>query len=78
LPTSAIDADRPYAPDGATWRPGSLDAGFGLCLDEPMMAACCGLIVAKLEGWDCSHGVRYEIAMFGTMGKPIAYLDVDV
>jgi hypothetical protein len=41
-----------------------------------MMTACCGLIVAKPPGWDCSHGVKHEIAMFETMRKPIAYLDV--
>ena len=40
-----------------------------------MMECCQTLFVARLEGWDVSKGVAYEIAAFALAGKPIYDLD---
>ena len=46
---------------------GKLDAlsyDTWLSLDEVIMQRCDGIIVAKMEGWDTSHGVNWEIDWF--------------
>lgn len=46
---------------------GNLDAyGYEtwLALDEAIMRGCVGLIVARMEGWETSYGVNWEINWF--------------
>lgn len=43
--------------------------------DKPLVAAAAGLIVADLEGWRVSFGVRKEIEWFREAEKPCLLLD---
>lgn len=43
--------------------------------NRPFIAACGGLIVAKLEGWENSSGIAGEISGFRAAKKPILYCD---
>lgn len=52
-----------------------LDHILWLEFDEVMMDKSDGLLVAKMEGWQESIGVQYEIDIFEQSGKPIMYLD---
>lgn len=57
---------------------GGLDAfdySIWLPLDEAVMAACDACIVAMMDGWKQSKGVRYEIDYFELERKPIFYLE---
>lgn len=52
-----------------------LDHEIWLPFDEPMMKAALGLIVCRLESWETSRGVRYEIDMFEkTLQRPVYYM----
>lgn len=51
-----------------------LDHEIWLPADQPMMDAARGLIVLKMDGWEVSRGLRYEIDTFYGRGKPIVYL----
>lgn len=51
-----------------------LDHEIWLPADQPMMDCAFGLIVSKMEGWDKSYGLKYEIDTFYGVGKPIVYL----
>lgn len=55
-----------------------LDHEIWLPADESFMEHCEGLIVARLEGWETSKGVAFEIMKFKEAGKPIEYVDFDV
>ena len=44
-----------------------LDHDIWLPLDEKMMVACDYLVVAKMEGWDTSKGVAFEIELGGAV-----------
>ena len=46
-----------------------------LWLDEGLMEAATGLIVAEMEGWETSVGMTHEIAAFARDAKPVLYLD---
>jgi len=48
---------------------------FWLPADQPMMDAAGGIIVVKMETWEKSTGVLYEIDQFETAGKPVRYLE---
>ncbi len=48
-----------------------------LPLDLHLMRGSVGIIVAKMDGWDQSYGVQFEIDYFTKIGKPIIYLDVN-
>lgn len=50
------------------------DHEFWLSWDEPFEAACEGLIVCKLPGWDTSRGIAKEIPLFETAGKTVEHL----
>lgn len=53
-----------------------LDSTFWTNLQRPMMeGAKRGLIVAKMDGWEESSGVKYEIEWFSKTGRPILYLN---
>lgn len=52
-----------------------LDHSIWLPLDEHMMKAARGIIVAKMAGWGESYGVGVEIEYFEKVGKPVLYLD---
>lgn len=47
---------------------------FWLAQDRHMMRAAKGLIVCKLEGWQDSYGVTYEIQHFRDAGKPVVFM----
>lgn len=49
--------------------------GLWLPLDEPLMRAADGLIVAEMEGWRESYGLSVEIDHFRRAGKPIFHID---
>lgn len=53
--------------DHATWLP----------FDEAMMGFADCLVVAHLEGWDESFGIKHEVEFFAAAGKPIFDLDPD-
>lgn len=52
-----------------------VDPKFWEDFNRPYIAACGGLIVAKLEGWDHSSGIAGEIRDFRAAHKPILYCD---
>lgn len=51
------------------------DHKIWLPFDEAIMEKADGMIVAKMEGWDTSYGIKHEIEVFTKAGKPIFYLD---
>lgn len=53
-----------------------LDHEFWLPADAPFMQSAYGLLVAKMESWEESFGLRHEIEEFAKQGKPIFYLEV--
>jgi hypothetical protein len=52
-----------------------LDHNIWLPFDEPMMRNAYGLIVAMMDGWQTSYGLRVEIDWFKSHGRPIVYLE---
>jgi hypothetical protein len=44
---------------------------------QPMIDAAAAMIVLKMDGWEESVGVQYEIGEFERTGKPVVYLEVD-
>lgn len=52
-----------------------LDLTLWLDFDAAMMMKADGMIVARLDGWKESSGVRHEIEVFQTAGKPVFHLD---
>lgn len=53
-----------------------LDHGIWLPFDEAIMAKSDAMLVAKMDGWEESRGIKHEIEFFTAAGKPIYYLDV--
>lgn len=45
-----------------------------LPFDEAIMQVCAALVVAQMDGWRESYGVRHEIEFFTTACKPVFYL----
>jgi hypothetical protein len=52
-----------------------LDHDLWMTADQPLMDTAKGLIVLKMEGWDQSHGLAYEIEIFTAMGLPVIYME---
>lgn len=52
-----------------------LDLTLWLDFDAAMMMKADAMIVARLDGWDKSSGVRHEIDVFEAAGKPVFHLD---
>lgn len=52
------------------------DHDLWMKLDAPFVAGATHCIVAKMDGWDKSRGVAFEIEAFQKAGKPILYMDV--
>jgi Domain of unknown function (DUF1937) len=55
-----------------------LDHDFWMETDKAFMQRCDGLIVAMMQGWTKSKGVRMEIDAFKKAGKPMRYWDPEV
>jgi hypothetical protein len=51
------------------------DHNIWLPFDAAIMEKSDGMIVAMMEGWDSSYGIKHEIEIFMKTGKPIFYLD---
>lgn len=47
-----------------------------LPFDSVMIDVCHGALVARLNGWDQSYGVKWEIEQFVKAGKPVIHLEV--
>lgn len=54
-----------YTADDAT------DGNFWLERQWPFAVAAAGLVIAKLDGWESSRGVREEWRWFLAAGKPV-------
>ena len=54
-----------------------LDHKFWLTQDRSHIATCAALWVYKLEGWDTSFGVSWEIGLCNGLLIPVEYLEVD-
>lgn len=54
-----------------------LDHSIWLPFDEAMMNVCDVLIVAHMDGWEESYGIKHEIEFFTKANKPIFDLDPD-
>lgn len=54
-----------------------LDHKIWLPFDEAMMRVADALVVAQMDGWRESYGVRHEITYFASECRPIVYLDPD-
>lgn len=52
-----------------------LDHSIWLPFDEAMMEAADCLIVARMDGWDESFGIKHEIEFFQREGKPVIHID---
>lgn len=55
-----------------------LDHSIWLEADRTFMEAARGIIVCKMQGWDESYGVKFEIEAFERMGKPVFYMEPGV
>lgn len=51
------------------------DHSIWLPFDQSIMNASQAMIVAKMDTWDSSKGIRHEIEYFEGAGKPVFYLD---
>ena len=51
-----------------------LDHGIWIPFDEAMMDVCDALIVAEMDGWRESKGIRHEIEYFERQQKLVHYL----
>ena len=51
------------------------DHDLWMKLDAPFVEKCDYLIVAQMDGWKESRGVRYEITSFLMADKPILYIE---
>src|SRR5689334_15470541 len=54
-----------------------IDHDFWENYNRPFMAICGGLIIAMLDGWRDSRGIKYEEREFRAAQKPILYCDPD-
>lgn len=54
-----------------------LDHAIWLPFDQAIMDKASAMVIAKMEGWEASTGIRHEIGVFGQAEKPIYYLDVE-
>lgn len=52
-----------------------LDHQFWLAYDAAMMAKSDAMIVAMMDGWEMSYGVRHEIETFQAANKPVFFLN---
>lgn len=52
-----------------------LDHQFWLAYDAAMMAKSDAMIVAMMDGWEISYGIRHEIEAFQTANKPVFFLN---
>lgn len=48
---------------------------FWMDFDKPMMDAANGLIIAMMQSWEKSQGIKFEIDEFEAATKPVFYLD---
>lgn len=51
-----------------------LDHEVWLPADRPLMDGACGIIVCMMPSWRESYGIRHEIEVFETAGKPVEYM----
>lgn len=52
-----------------------IDHKFWMEFNRPFIAACGGLLVGKLDGWDESIGIADELTQFRAAGKPVLFVD---
>lgn len=52
-----------------------LDHSIWLPFDQVRMDKADAILVAKMDGWNDSFGVAYEVDVFKAAGKPVYYLD---
>lgn len=52
-----------------------LDHSIWLPFDGAMMDKADAMIVAMMDGWETSKGVRHEIEVFTEAGKPVFFLN---
>lgn len=52
-----------------------LDHSLWIAFDEAMMEAADCLCVAKMSGYDQSHGIAHEIEFFRSRSRAILYVD---
>lgn len=52
-----------------------LDHSLWMKIDETLMNKSDALLVVKMQGWQESYGVNYEVRYFDTRGKPIHFFD---
>jgi len=52
-----------------------LDHSIWLPFDGAMMDKADAMIVAMMDGWETSKGVRHEIQVFTEAGKPVFFLN---
>ena len=51
------------------------DHPLWLGIDQAFMERCDGLVVATMNGWTKSKGIRFEIEWFTKAGKSVRYYD---
>jgi hypothetical protein len=51
------------------------DWPFWRRIDEHFIGLSEKLVVARMEGWEASHGVTDEIEIAKALGKPVEYID---
>jgi hypothetical protein len=54
-----------------------LDHDIWLPFDGAMMDKADAMIVAMMDGWETSKGVRHEIQVFTEAGKPVFFMSPD-
>lgn len=55
----------------------ALDHSIWLPFDQAIMEKSDAMLVAKMETWQISTGIKHEIDFFTEAGKPIFYLDIE-
>lgn len=53
------------------------DHVFWLTQDRSHIATCDELVVCKIDGWNKSFGVSWEIGLCNGLGIPVSYLEMD-
>lgn len=52
-----------------------LTSDFWCALDRRFMAVCDRCVVIQLDGWECSSGVKQEVAWFKERSRPVEFVE---
>lgn len=62
-------------PIAETGKLDAFDHSLWMAIDKPFLKAASALIVARMDGWESSLGIKKEINLFNVANKHIVYID---